>query len=125
MSNTSTGKIREKFTSKQTLIFVLCLIAYSCAYLNRLHISIAIPSMRDIGINNDEAGIITMSFFWTYAIGQLISGWLGDRIPPKYMIGVGLGMSSVCCFILSFMSTGVERSFSVNALGTYYEGYFK
>ena len=118
MSNTSTGKIREKFTSKQTLIFVLCLIAYSCAYLNRLHISIAIPSMRDIGINNDEAGIITMSFFWTYAIGQLISGWLGDRIPPKYMIGVGLGMSSVCCFILSFMSTtvGISIMWALNGL---------
>lgn len=111
-TNTSAGKpIKEKFTSRQTLIFVLCLIAYSCAYLNRLHLSIALPSITEsLGVGKDDAGIITMSFFWTYAIGQLVSGWLGDRIPPKYMIGVGLGMSSVCCFILSFMNTTLTIS---------------
>ncbi len=119
-TNTSAGiKTKEKFTSRQTLIFVLCLIAYSCAYLNRLHLSIALPSITEsLGIGKDDAGIITMSFFWTYAIGQLVSGWLGDRIPPKYMIGVGLGMSSVCCFGLSFMNTtlGISVMWALNGV---------
>ncbi|MBQ2915579.1 MAG: MFS transporter [Clostridia bacterium] len=119
-TNTSAGKqLKEKFTSGQTLIFVLCLIAYSCAYLNRLHLSIALPSITEsLGIGKDEAGIITMSFFWTYAIGQLVSGWLGDRIPPKYMIGVGLGMSSLCCFILAFMNDtlGISLMWALNGV---------
>ena len=117
--STKTAGIKEKFTSKQTLIFVLCLIAYSCAYLNRLHLSIALPSItQSLGIGNDAAGVITMSFFWTYALGQLVSGWLGDRIPPKYMIGVGLGMSSVCCFILSFMNStfGISLMWALNGV---------
>ena len=122
-TNTSVGikakRSDKKFTSRQTLIFVLCLIAYSCAYLNRLHLSIALPSITEsLGIGKDDAGIITMSFFWTYAIGQLVSGWLGDRIPSKYMIGVGLGMSSVCCFVLSFMNTtlGISVMWALNGI---------
>ena len=119
-TKTSAGKqLKEKFTSRQTLIFILCLIAYSCAYLNRLHLSIALPSITEsLGIGNDGAGVITMSFFWTYAIGQLVSGWLGERIPPKFMIGVGLGMSSVCCFFLSFMNTtlGISLMWALNGV---------
>lgn len=114
-----TYKQENKFASRQTLIFVLCLIAYSCAYLNRLHISIALPSITEsLGIGKENAGIITMSFFWTYAIGQLISGWLGDKISPKYMIGIGLGMSSVCCFVLSFMNTtlGISIMWALNGI---------
>lgn len=119
LTTSAAGKVKGKFTSEQKLVFLLCLIAYSCAYLNRLHLSIALPSIRDsLGLTNDDTGIITMSFFWTYAAGQIVSGWLGDRISSKYMIGVGLGMSSICCFILSFMNTtlGISIMWALNGV---------
>ena len=38
--------------------------------------------------------------FITYGIGQLISGWLGDRIPPKYLMFCGLGLSTLMNLLL-------------------------
>ena len=32
--------------------------------------------------------------FVTYGIGQLISGWLGDRIKPRYLMFIGLTVSA-------------------------------
>ena len=32
--------------------------------------------------------------FVTYGIGQLISGWLGDRIKPRYLMFIGLMVSA-------------------------------
>lgn len=113
MSETETQgqKSLSKFTSKQKLIFILCLIAYTCAYLNRVNISISLPGItNDLGLTNLQTGTITSAFFWTYAAGQIISGWLGDRLSPKYMIGIGLAMSSILCFLFSFMNSTLSLS---------------
>ena len=96
------SKIKEKFSAYQIKIFLFCWGAYTCAYLNRVNMSIAIPGISaDLGISITETGLIAGSFLWTYAIGQLINGWLGDKIPSRYMIGIGLSISALCNFVFS------------------------
>ncbi|MBR5721789.1 MAG: MFS transporter [Clostridia bacterium] len=96
-----------KFTGRQKLIAILCFGAYLSAYLMRVNISIALPEIaKYLGYTDISAiGYIPGAFFWTYALGQLISGWLGDRISPKYMIAVGLFCSAVINLTFSFASS--------------------
>lgn len=41
-----------------------------------------------------SASMAVTGSFVTYGIGQLISGWLGDRIKPRYLMFIGLMVSA-------------------------------
>lgn len=47
------------------------------------------------GIGRNEAGMIGTAFFCSYGIGQLFSGFLGDRLNAKYMVFAGLFLSGI------------------------------
>lgn len=102
-----TGIFGPKFTPRQKLIAFLCFGAYLSAYLIRVNISIALPDIsKHLGYTDiSSIGYIPGAFFWTYAIGQLISGWIGDRVSPRYMIFVGLFTSALINILFSFSSS--------------------
>ncbi len=79
------------------------MIAYSVLYFMRLNISLALTDMgADLSFTSSQLGIITSAFFWCYAIGQLINGFLGDRLSARFMVFTGLFGSAVLNGILSF-----------------------
>lgn len=83
-------------TRGQKRILILCMAAYTVLYMMRLNISLALPSLgEDLGFAFETLGGITSAFFWSYAIGQLINGWLGDRVPIRWMVFLGLLLSAV------------------------------
>lgn len=85
------------FSKSERRIVFLCWMSYVCIYLTRINMSIAIPAVTaDLGISNLQIGMVVSGFFWAYAIGQLINGYLGDRLPPKYMIAISLLVTSLC-----------------------------
>ena len=92
-----------RFSSRQRLVAFLCFFAYLSAYLTRLNISIALPDITEhLGYSDISAvSFIPGTFFWCYALGQLVSGWVGDRVSPKYMIGIGLAGSSLFNILFS------------------------
>lgn len=76
------------------LLFGLCWIVYFCTYLGRLNYSASLTEIiRTEGFSKGEAGLIGTGFFFAYGIGQLISGFLGDRLSPKWMIFGGMVIS--------------------------------
>lgn len=80
--------------SKIMLLFGLCWIVYFCTYLGRLNYSASLTEIiRTEGFSKGEAGLIGTGFFFAYGIGQLISGFLGDRLSPKWMIFGGMVIS--------------------------------
>ena len=53
-------------------------------YLDRFCIGIAEPLIRqDLGLTKTQMGWFISAFFWTYALGQVPSGWLADRYGPR------------------------------------------
>ena len=53
-------------------------------YLDRFCIGIAEPLIRqDLGLSKVQIGWFMSAFFWTYALGQVPSGWLADRYGPR------------------------------------------
>lgn len=87
----------------QRKVLILCWCAYASAYLSRTNISIALPGMMvDQGWNKASVGLIGTAFFWAYAFGQLINGFLGDKIKSRQFIFTGLCVSSFINLMVGF-----------------------
>jgi sugar phosphate permease len=67
-----------------------------------------------------QAGFISMAYFFAYGIGQMINGFLGDRINPKRMIFAGL-----LCSGLANVAMGISHSAVWMALSWGANGYFQ
>jgi len=88
--------MNDKLNKTHIKIFVLAWLAYAFAYLGRVNLSIALPLMKQSGIFDITLlGFVGTSFFWVYAIGQLINGRLGDRIRLDIFVFIGLFVSGI------------------------------
>mgnify|MGYP000340755218 CR=1 FL=1 len=73
------------------VIAVMMLITIVINYLDRTIMSAAAPEiMRDLNINSAEMGLVMSSFFITYALMQIPSGWIGDKIGQRICVGVAV-----------------------------------
>lgn len=83
-------------------LFLLCWLAYAASYVTKLCFSICMNSMISRGMF-DEAfgGAIGTALYASYGIGQLVNGWLGDKISPKYMVGIGLSIASAMDILMA------------------------
>lgn len=80
-------KLNKKNTTK---LMILCAFAYFTSYLTRVNFAAVLAAIvQDGDIDKPTAGIVTTLLFITYGVGQLISGWLGDRINPKNLMFFG------------------------------------
>jgi len=77
--------------SWQRRIFLTCWLTYASFYLCRVNLSVALPAIQgEFGWSKVGAGLIGSAFFWVYAWGQFVNGQLGDRLPPRPFVAVGL-----------------------------------
>ncbi|WMC94142.1 MFS transporter [Kineothrix sp. MB12-C1] len=84
--------IRKSQGRKEILLLsVLCWVVYISAYLGRLNYMASLAEIiRAERFTKEQAGAVGTGFFFTYGLGQLISGFLGDRLSPKWMVFGGL-----------------------------------
>jgi len=76
---------------KASIIVFLCALIYFISYLTRKSFStIIIAISSGTGILETELGVVITVNFIAYGIGQLISGFLGDKIQPKKLVALGL-----------------------------------
>lgn len=74
-------------------------MAYSFSYIGRLNFSASMADMTSSGVLlKSQAGAVTTGFFICYGCGQFLSGMLGDRINPRYLVFAGLVCSSLINF---------------------------
>ena len=83
----------------------LCAISYLAVYIARNMLTATTTQIREAGAFTDNAlGTLSSIYFITYACGQLINGFLGDKIKPKYMISFGLMLAGVCNALFSALA---------------------
>lgn len=94
--------MKLRFEAKKAIVIgAICAIAYCSVYICRDILSALSPQLTDAGIfTTDQLGTLSSVFFFTYAIGQLINGIIGDKVPGKYMVSLGLILASFCLFAL-------------------------
>ena len=90
------------------LAFLLALSIF-INYIDRGNLAIAAPLLKDdLGLSVYQLGILFSSFFWTYAIFQIVSGWLVDRFPVNWVLALGILLWSAATF-----GTGLVRGFKL------------
>jgi MFS family permease len=90
------------------LAFLLALSIF-INYIDRGNLAIAAPLLKDdLGLSVYQLGILFASFFWTYAVFQIVSGWLVDRFPVNWVLALGILFWSAATF-----GTGLVRGFKL------------
>ena len=57
-------------------------------------------------ISKSEGGLIGMGLFVMYGVGQLISGYLGDKLKPAHLIMFGLSLTCICNLLMPLIPGG-------------------
>ena len=91
----------DKNTQKAWRIGSFCIATYLASYVTRNILSVSTPEMiKEAFFTKEYTGLLSSICFIFYAVGQLINGFIGDRVHQKYMIIMGLGISSVSTFVI-------------------------
>ena len=78
------------------------------AYIDRVCISMAAPSMRkDLGLNAVQMGCVFSAFALAYALFEIPGGWMGDWLGPKKVL-----IRIVLWWSFFTAATGWVRSFT-------------
>jgi sugar phosphate permease len=99
--------------------FGLSWLAYATYYLGRKGFSVSKASIQDeLGLDPSALGAIDTAYLAAYMVGQFASGWLGDRIGPRRLIGFGMIGSALACatFGLGTAFLPLFAAFMVNGL---------
>lgn len=91
----------EKKVQSTWRIGSLCIATYLASYVTRNILSVSTPEMiKEAFFTKEYTGLLSSVCFIFYAVGQLINGFIGDMVHPKYMIIMGLGVSSISTFAI-------------------------
>ena len=115
------AELRRQF-GKRAAVFLLTWVAYAGYYFGRMGFPVIKSTLeRTMGLSRDMLGFIDTGYLAAYAMGQFGSGYLGDRIGSRRLIGFGmLGVAAACTlfglssvgmmFLLAFVLNGFFQS---------------
>jgi MFS family permease len=90
-------------------VVVLLALAIFINYVDRGNLATAAPLMKDeLHLSASQIGLLLSVFFWTYVPGQILAGWLAEKINPYRTYALGLALWSG-----STALTGVASGFSM------------
>jgi MFS family permease len=71
----------------------LLALAVFINYVDRGNLATAAPLIKDqLRLSNVQIGLLISAFFWSYTPGQLLAGWLSERINPYRTLAAGLAL---------------------------------
>lgn len=92
--------------TKEAKFILLCCLVYFTSYITRINYGATIIEIvNHMKISNSLAGVAVTCSFISYGIGQIIAGFLGDKINPKLMVFVGLIITSIANIIVGLSSS--------------------
>lgn len=97
---------KNKDLKNAIIIGIATILAYCACYIGRNILSAVMPQLAKEGLfDKKELGAMGSSFLLTYGFGQLINGFVGNKISPKIMVFTGLFVSGVIVFSFPFLSS--------------------
>ena len=103
------GLFSNKKAMNAVYLGTLCSVSYLAVYFARNMLSAVTPQMiEDAGFTEPFIGKLSSMFFICYAVGQLINGFIGDKVKAKYMISLGLLFAGVSNLVfLNFAQSSI------------------
>ena len=87
------------------LLVIMCCIVYFTSYLTRLNYNASISEIiASNTLTRETAGMVSTGGFITYGIGQLLCGYLGDKISPIKLIALGLILTAIANMVIPFLT---------------------
>lgn len=96
-----TAEEYRKFKKYAWLYLIMFSLLYCSLYCTRLNISSATPYLVESGWTEATIGILTGTLFWTYGIGQLVSGRLSEMFGPSRFIVAAVVLSAGANFLVA------------------------
>jgi MFS transporter, ACS family, D-galactonate transporter len=108
-SDVSAAQPVSRFSPELSRLAILLALSIFINYIDRGNLAIAAPLLKDdLRLSLYQLGILFSSFFWSYAIFQIVSGWLVDRFPVNWVLALGILLWSAATF-----GTGLVRGFTL------------
>ena len=83
----------------------LLALAVFINYVDRGNLATAGPLIKDeMKLSAEAFGLIVSAFFWTYTPGQLLAGWLAEKINPYRTLAIGLTIWSLATALTGLTS---------------------
>jgi len=100
------------------LLVFLCSAVYFVSYITRINYgAVLVEIIADKGITKAAASLVVTGSSITYGVGQLISGYLGDKVKPHLLIAWGLITTALMNLLFPFCSYGMMiAAWCVNGL---------
>lgn len=102
---------------KYVKLTVLCTAVYFTSYISRINLAAVMVDLIQSGFAEKQIAALALTLCSvTYGIGQVLSGWMGDRFKPQNIILLGLVLSSSMNLGVAFLqnSTLLPLLWAVN-----------
>jgi len=97
----------KKTLSTRQMAWLLALIYFS-SYVTRINFAAIIQEViTATGFAKSSLSVILVCLSITYGAGQIVNGFIGDKVKPQYMILCGITLSSLVNFIFPFCSASI------------------
>jgi sugar phosphate permease len=106
---------RFKLSPPGVVLAILCGM-YFLYFVNRTNLAIAGPVIRaDLGLSNTDLGLLFAAFGVPYALLQPLGGAVGDKLGPRWTLGI---CALIICVATAWMgaATGIVSLFSARIL---------
>lgn len=82
-------------------------LAYATYYLGRKGFSVSKARVvRDLGVSESTLAAIDTGYLGAYAIGQFVSGLIGDRIGARRLVSIGMLFAAFTCAAFGAANSG-------------------
>lgn len=89
---------------KYARLTALCTMVYFISYVSRINLSAVMVSLIDSGFASKSSVALALTVCSiTYGLGQILSGWLGDRYQPQNVITAGFLLTAAMNLGVSFL----------------------
>jgi len=92
----------QAMSARVALVGLLALALF-INYIDRGNLATAAPLIKsELHLTTVQLGVMTSAFFWTYTPGQLVAGWVADKLGGYRALGLGFAIWSFATALTGF-----------------------
>lgn len=93
----------EQIRRRAKSIALMCTLVYFASYLMRINFAVMLVKIcTEMQLQKSDLAIVVTGLTVAYGIGQVVCGFMGDKIKPQYMLTAGLALASICNVAMFF-----------------------
>ena len=97
------GSVVQKRTKQIAWLFLLI---YCTSYVMRINFAVMLVRVcSDMALGKSDLAIVVTALTVAYGVGQIASGFIGDKIKPQYLLTGGLILAVICNVAMFFCQT--------------------